>query len=174
MKSLWCNWQFFHNIFFFFFTLLWVNYSRGLLCNGLLAHTICHWALPLRNGKDLVDPHLLLELLLLSAGELVGREHHANPTVPQPRYPPQRVKVKNGKLQSARDVWSLSLLPCSLCTQVFPVFSLSSENDRVIQVNSIPMDNVPHSFAVQSLRKCGKVAKIVSTIHTLFATESEI
>ncbi|XP_054466336.1 tight junction protein ZO-2-like [Anoplopoma fimbria] len=34
------------------------------------------------------------------------------------------------------------------------------ENDRVIQVNSIPMDNVPHSFAVQSLRKCGKVAKI--------------
>ncbi|KAM8887034.1 tight junction protein 2-like isoform 4-T4 [Spinachia spinachia] len=34
------------------------------------------------------------------------------------------------------------------------------ESDRVIQVNSIPMDNVPHSFAVQSLRKCGKVAKI--------------
>lgn len=39
---------------------------------------------------------------------------------------------------------------------------MSSENDRVIQVNSVPMDNVPHSFAVQSLRKCGKVAKIVS------------
>ncbi|XP_026167316.1 tight junction protein ZO-2-like isoform X2 [Mastacembelus armatus] len=37
----------------------------------------------------------------------------------------------------------------------------SGENDRVIQVNSIPMDNVPHSFAVQSLRKCGKVAKIM-------------
>lgn len=34
------------------------------------------------------------------------------------------------------------------------------ENDRVIQVNAIPMDNVPHSFAVQTLRKCGKVAKI--------------
>lgn len=43
---------------------------------------------------------------------------------------------------------------------------LSSENDRVIQVNSTPMDNVPHSFAVQSLRKCGKVAKIVSMNHT--------
>jgi len=43
---------------------------------------------------------------------------------------------------------------------------LSSENDRVIQVNNIPMDNVPHSFAVQSLRKCGKVAKIVSINHT--------
>lgn len=37
-----------------------------------------------------------------------------------------------------------------------------SENDRVIQVNTIPMDNVTHSFAVQQLRKCGKVAKIVS------------
>lgn len=37
-----------------------------------------------------------------------------------------------------------------------------SENDRVIQVNAVPMDGVPHSFAVQTLRKCGKVAKIVS------------
>ncbi|XP_040012165.1 tight junction protein ZO-2-like isoform X2 [Xiphias gladius] len=41
-----------------------------------------------------------------------------------------------------------------------PAEGLLLENDRVIQVNSIPMDNVPHSFAVQSLRKCGKVAKI--------------
>ncbi|XP_029366668.1 tight junction protein ZO-2b [Echeneis naucrates] len=41
-----------------------------------------------------------------------------------------------------------------------PADGLLFENDRVIQVNSTPMDNVPHSFAVQSLRKCGKVAKI--------------
>lgn len=41
-----------------------------------------------------------------------------------------------------------------------PADSLLYENDRVIQVNSIPMENVPHSFAVQQLRKCGKVAKI--------------
>ncbi|XP_070690491.1 tight junction protein ZO-2-like [Pempheris klunzingeri] len=41
-----------------------------------------------------------------------------------------------------------------------PAEGLLYENDRVIQVNSISMDNVPHSFAVQSLRKCGKVAKI--------------
>ncbi|XP_063753655.1 tight junction protein ZO-2-like isoform X3 [Eleginops maclovinus] len=41
-----------------------------------------------------------------------------------------------------------------------PADGLLFENDRVILVNSIPMDNVPHSFAVQSLRKCGKVAKI--------------
>uniref|UniRef100_A0A8C9THL6 Tight junction protein ZO-2-like n=1 Tax=Scleropages formosus TaxID=113540 RepID=A0A8C9THL6_SCLFO len=38
------------------------------------------------------------------------------------------------------------------------------ENDRVILVNTIPMENVPHSFAVQQLRKCGKTAKIVSTV----------
>lgn len=43
-------------------------------------------------------------------------------------------------------------------------FVVDSENDRVIQVNAIPMDNVPHSFAVQQLRKCGKVAKIVSIV----------
>ncbi|KAM3849431.1 tight junction protein 2-like [Diretmus argenteus] len=42
-----------------------------------------------------------------------------------------------------------------------PADGLLFEGDRVIQVNSIPMDNVPHSFAVQSLRKCGKVAKIM-------------
>ncbi|XP_059194009.1 tight junction protein ZO-2-like [Centropristis striata] len=41
-----------------------------------------------------------------------------------------------------------------------PADGLLFENDRVIQVNSISMDNVPHSFAVQSLRKCGKVAKV--------------
>uniref|UniRef100_A0A8C2WTE1 Tight junction protein 2a (zona occludens 2) n=1 Tax=Cyclopterus lumpus TaxID=8103 RepID=A0A8C2WTE1_CYCLU len=34
------------------------------------------------------------------------------------------------------------------------------ENDRVIQVNAIPMEGATHSFAVQTLRKCGKVAKI--------------
>uniref|UniRef100_A0A672KWB3 Tight junction protein ZO-2-like n=1 Tax=Sinocyclocheilus grahami TaxID=75366 RepID=A0A672KWB3_SINGR len=43
-----------------------------------------------------------------------------------------------------------------------PADGLLFENDRVMQVNTITMDNVPHSFAVQSLRKCGKVAKIVS------------
>ncbi|XP_061119035.1 tight junction protein ZO-2a [Conger conger] len=42
-----------------------------------------------------------------------------------------------------------------------PADGLLFENDRVVLVNSTPMDNVPHSFAVQQLRKCGKVAKIV-------------
>ncbi|KAG7322992.1 hypothetical protein KOW79_014338 [Hemibagrus wyckioides] len=41
-----------------------------------------------------------------------------------------------------------------------PADGLLFQNDRVIQVNSSSMENVVHSFAVQSLRKCGKVAKI--------------
>ncbi|XP_064798896.1 tight junction protein ZO-2-like isoform X3 [Oncorhynchus masou masou] len=41
-----------------------------------------------------------------------------------------------------------------------PADGLLFENDRVVQVNATPMDGVPHSFAVQTLRKCGKVAKI--------------
>ena len=60
----------------------------------------------------------------------------------------------------------LSQLSYYISVCFFCCFFLSSESDRVIQVNSIPMDNVPHSFAVQSLRKCGKVAKIVSIKHT--------
>uniref|UniRef100_A0A8D0A7J4 Tight junction protein 2a (zona occludens 2) n=1 Tax=Sander lucioperca TaxID=283035 RepID=A0A8D0A7J4_SANLU len=44
-----------------------------------------------------------------------------------------------------------------------PADGLLFENDRVVQVNAIPMDGAIHSFAVQTLRKCGKVAKIVST-----------
>uniref|UniRef100_A0A8C2JVT6 Tight junction protein 2b (zona occludens 2) n=1 Tax=Cyprinus carpio TaxID=7962 RepID=A0A8C2JVT6_CYPCA len=45
-----------------------------------------------------------------------------------------------------------------------PADGLLFENDRVMQVNTVTMDNVPHSFAVQSLRKCGKVAKIVAVL----------
>ncbi|XP_019744303.1 tight junction protein ZO-2a [Hippocampus comes] len=41
-----------------------------------------------------------------------------------------------------------------------PAEGLLFENDRVVQVNAIPMEGVIHSFAVQTLRKCGKVAKI--------------
>ncbi|KAM4808494.1 tight junction protein 2-like isoform 1-T3 [Rhinophrynus dorsalis] len=35
------------------------------------------------------------------------------------------------------------------------------ENDRVVMVNGILLENVPHSFAVQQLRKCGKIAVLV-------------
>lgn len=41
---------------------------------------------------------------------------------------------------------------------------LFSEKDRVIQVNAVAMDGAVHTFAVQTLRKCGKVAKVVSRL----------
>uniref|UniRef100_A0A3Q3A3U5 Tight junction protein 2 n=1 Tax=Kryptolebias marmoratus TaxID=37003 RepID=A0A3Q3A3U5_KRYMA len=43
-----------------------------------------------------------------------------------------------------------------------PADGLLFEKDRVVQVNAIAMEGAQHSFAVQTLRKCGKVAKIVS------------
>uniref|UniRef100_A0A8C5BKI2 Tight junction protein ZO-2-like n=1 Tax=Gadus morhua TaxID=8049 RepID=A0A8C5BKI2_GADMO len=53
-----------------------------------------------------------------------------------------------------------SIIICDVL-QGSPADGLLFENDRVIQVNSIPMDNVPHSFAVQSLRNCSKEARII-------------
>ncbi|XP_043826010.1 tight junction protein ZO-2 isoform X3 [Dromiciops gliroides] len=42
-----------------------------------------------------------------------------------------------------------------------PADGLLQENDRVVMVNGTPMEDVPHSFAVQQLRKSGKIAVIV-------------
>lgn len=56
-----------------------------------------------------------------------------------------------------------SVYPCILKPVLFIFFICAvSERDRVILVNTSSMDNVAHTFAVQTLRKCGKVAKIVS------------
>ncbi|XP_013878039.1 tight junction protein ZO-2a isoform X2 [Austrofundulus limnaeus] len=41
-----------------------------------------------------------------------------------------------------------------------PADGLLFEKDRVVQVNAVAMEGAQHSFAVQTLRKCGKVAKI--------------
>lgn len=45
----------------------------------------------------------------------------------------------------------------SLCASL-----VCRENDRVVMVNGTPMEDVLHSFAVQQLRKSGKIAAIVS------------
>lgn len=45
---------------------------------------------------------------------------------------------------------------------VFFVVVVHRENDRVVMVNGTPMEDVLHSFAVQQLRKSGKIAAIVS------------
>ncbi|XP_007466836.1 PREDICTED: tight junction protein ZO-2 isoform X3 [Lipotes vexillifer] len=42
-----------------------------------------------------------------------------------------------------------------------PADGLLQENDRVVMVNGTPMEGVLHSFAVQQLRKSGKIAAIV-------------
>ncbi|XP_069481875.1 tight junction protein ZO-2-like isoform X2 [Ambystoma mexicanum] len=42
-----------------------------------------------------------------------------------------------------------------------PADGLLLDFDRVVMVNGTLLENVPHSFAVQQLRKCGKVATIV-------------
>ncbi|XP_056271772.1 tight junction protein ZO-1 isoform X6 [Pseudoliparis swirei] len=41
-----------------------------------------------------------------------------------------------------------------------PADGLLQENDRVVMVNAVSMDNVEHAYAVQQLRKSGKIAKI--------------
>uniref|UniRef100_H3D857 Zona occludens protein 1 n=1 Tax=Tetraodon nigroviridis TaxID=99883 RepID=H3D857_TETNG len=41
-----------------------------------------------------------------------------------------------------------------------PAEGLTAENDRVVMVNAVSMDNVEHAYAVQQLRKSGKIAKI--------------
>ncbi|XP_006834971.1 PREDICTED: tight junction protein ZO-2 [Chrysochloris asiatica] len=42
-----------------------------------------------------------------------------------------------------------------------PADGLLQENDRVVMVNNTPMENVLHSFAVQQLKKSGKIATMV-------------
>lgn len=42
-----------------------------------------------------------------------------------------------------------------------PAEGLLQENDRVVMVNGTLLDNVPHAFAVQQLRKCGRAAVLV-------------
>ncbi|XP_075064801.1 tight junction protein 2-like [Mixophyes fleayi] len=42
-----------------------------------------------------------------------------------------------------------------------PADGCLQENDRVLLVNGTLLENVPHSFAVQQLRKCGKTAVLV-------------
>uniref|UniRef100_A0A8B9DTX7 PDZ domain-containing protein n=1 Tax=Anser cygnoides TaxID=8845 RepID=A0A8B9DTX7_ANSCY len=42
-----------------------------------------------------------------------------------------------------------------------PADGLLQENDWVVIINGTPMENFPHSFAVQQLRKSGKVATVL-------------
>ncbi|XP_036450401.1 tight junction protein ZO-2a isoform X2 [Colossoma macropomum] len=70
------------------------------------------------------------------------------------------IAVSGGKDNPNEETGEISIIVSDVL-QGGPADGLLFENDRVIQVNTSPMDNVPHSFAVQTLRKCGKVAKIM-------------
>ncbi|XP_045551278.1 tight junction protein ZO-2b isoform X2 [Salmo salar] len=69
------------------------------------------------------------------------------------------IAVSGGRDNPNADNGEMSIIVSDVL-QGGPADGLLFEKDRVIQVNSILMDNVPHSFAVQQLRKCGKTAKI--------------
>ncbi|KAM9820096.1 tight junction protein ZO-2a [Neosynchiropus ocellatus] len=69
------------------------------------------------------------------------------------------IAVSGGRDNPNEDSGETSIMVSDVL-QGGPADGLLFENDRVVQVNAIPMDGVIHSFAVQTLRKCGKVAKI--------------
>ncbi|XP_030624447.1 tight junction protein ZO-2a isoform X2 [Chanos chanos] len=69
------------------------------------------------------------------------------------------IAVSGGRDNPNEETGEISIIVSDVL-QGGPADGLLFENDRVIQVNAVTMDNVPHSFAVQTLRKCGKVAKI--------------
>ncbi|KAK7895271.1 hypothetical protein WMY93_020596 [Mugilogobius chulae] len=69
------------------------------------------------------------------------------------------IAVSGGRDNPNEDTGETSIVVSDVL-QGGPADGLLFEKDRVIQVNAIPMEGVVHSFAVQTLRKCGKVAKI--------------
>ncbi|XP_053707683.1 tight junction protein ZO-2a isoform X2 [Synchiropus splendidus] len=69
------------------------------------------------------------------------------------------IAVSGGRDNPNEDSGETSIMVSDVL-QGGPADGLLFENDRVVQVNAIPMEGVIHSFAVQTLRKCGKVAKI--------------
>ncbi|XP_072570120.1 tight junction protein 2-like isoform X2 [Paramormyrops kingsleyae] len=70
------------------------------------------------------------------------------------------IAVTGGRDNPKVDTGEMSIIVSDVL-QGGPADGLLFENDRVILVNGLSMENVPHSFAVQQLRKCGKVAKFV-------------
>ncbi|XP_062334386.1 tight junction protein ZO-2a isoform X2 [Osmerus eperlanus] len=69
------------------------------------------------------------------------------------------IAVSGGRDNPNDDSGEMSIVVSDVL-QGGPADGLLFESDRVIQVNATSMEGVFHSFAVQTLRKCGKVAKI--------------
>lgn len=69
------------------------------------------------------------------------------------------IAVSGGRDNPNEDTGETSIVVSDVL-QGGPAEGLLFEKDRVVLVNNIPMEGVIHSFAVQTLRKCGKTAKI--------------
>ncbi|XP_068191809.1 tight junction protein ZO-2a isoform X3 [Antennarius striatus] len=69
------------------------------------------------------------------------------------------IAVSGGRDNPNEDTGETSIVVSDVL-QGGPADGLLFEKDRVVQVNAIPMEGAIHSFAVNTLRKCGKVAKI--------------
>ncbi|CAL9683227.1 unnamed protein product [Knipowitschia caucasica] len=69
------------------------------------------------------------------------------------------IAVSGGRDNPNEDTGEMSIVVSDVL-KGGPGDGLLFEGDRVVQVNATLMDGVAHSFAVQTLRKCGKVAKI--------------
>uniref|UniRef100_A0A3Q0SVK2 Tight junction protein 2a (zona occludens 2) n=1 Tax=Amphilophus citrinellus TaxID=61819 RepID=A0A3Q0SVK2_AMPCI len=80
------------------------------------------------------------------------------------------IAVSGGRDNPNEDTGETSIVVSDVL-QGGPADGLLFENDRVVQVNAIPMEGAIHSFAVQTLRKCGKVAKIPSPDDRVFSND---
>ncbi|XP_041936382.1 tight junction protein ZO-2a isoform X2 [Alosa sapidissima] len=70
------------------------------------------------------------------------------------------IAVSGGRDNPLEDTGEMSIVVSDVLPGG-PAEGLLFERDRVMQVNAVRMEGVQHSFAVQTLRKCGKVAKIL-------------
>ncbi|CAL8344067.1 unnamed protein product [Lota lota] len=107
-------------------------------------------------------------------GKTSGKEVWEQHTVTLQRDPQMGfgLAVSGGQDNPNMENDDTSIIICDVL-QGSPADGLLFENDRVIQVNSIPMDNVPHSFAVQSLRNCSKEARITVKRPRTVTTDSQ-
>uniref|UniRef100_A0A3B3Y289 Tight junction protein 2a (zona occludens 2) n=1 Tax=Poecilia mexicana TaxID=48701 RepID=A0A3B3Y289_9TELE len=69
------------------------------------------------------------------------------------------IAVSGGRDNPNEDTGETSIVVSDVL-QGGPAEGLLFEKDRVVLVNNTPMEGALHSFAVQTLRKCGKTAKI--------------
>ncbi|XP_019410637.1 PREDICTED: tight junction protein ZO-2 isoform X2 [Crocodylus porosus] len=116
--------------------------------------------MPVQGGDPLLYPRQELSAWLRASGmeELIWEQYTV--TLQKDSKRGFGIAVSGGKDNPHFENGETSIV-ISDVLQGGPADGLLQENDRVVMVNGTPMENVPHSFAVQQLRKSGKVATIV-------------